>query len=103
MQVVIVKTKEYLENGLYLILESKVESLLGKVSDDAGEISAPKTQDAFVVERPTDAIPDAGEPLKFKNRLFQFRERAGISKIENTLVLGHFVNLTLSANTKKLK
>ncbi len=64
--IVIVKAIEYLENGLYLILESKVEGLLGKVSDDAGEISAPKTQDAFVVERPTDAISDAGEPLKFE-------------------------------------
>ncbi len=88
------KTKEYLENGLYLILEGKVEGLLGKVSDDACKISAPKTQDAFVVERPTDAIPDAGEPLKLKYGASQIRERAGISKMQSTLVLCHFVNLT---------
>ena len=59
----------HLKNWLDLILEGEVERLLREVPEDAGKVSAPKTQDTLVVKRPTDAVADPGEALQQHNTL----------------------------------
>ena len=59
----------HLKNWLDLILEGEVERLLREVPEDAGKVSAPKTQDALIVKRPADAVADPGEALQQHNTL----------------------------------